>query len=257
MEVTDNLPLSPENLEDLIEKGIIKIGERYKSIFFTLRSFGTFVYVWMVISFPLLWFLTLGIFYKLSENLLEDLASGREPYPKLSFEDVVESLGYSFLLIPVFLFWFSPSLVALCLIFTTLRSLGFYFKGVAILIFLAIFLLPFILGIQIFGLLGLPISLLRFLEERDFRYSLAFSEVLSDMEVLKEDFWAVFSLILGDLLFISLPLVPLVLVFWRIFPIEISLLASYLVSTAVLSLIFIRAVMEFSRRYSQKFLELL
>ena len=141
----------------------------------------------------------------------------------------------------------------LCVFYGFIRA-GSEVKAVTISLLVAMFVIPMILAVQIISLMIMPISVFRFIEERDYRYALWIGELIADFDVMRSHLWNTFVSFTVDVALswslLWVILIPLALAL----PLWLWLFIVFLSFTFSVSLALINALINFSVSYSEEFL---
>ncbi len=239
---------------DSFERLSEDIISRFEDILSILRSPLTLLVTWSLLSSLVLFPLLIGFTARLSEKIMEDVVAGRKPSLEMSLDDLAEVLLYALLITPITLLFCSPTLTVTIYVAWKLKEVGSDIFQLSTLVLILVLILPAWLGIQLIAVIPLPFSVLRFIEERDYRYSLSLRELLTDIDQMKEELWDIIANLIIDLFLVSLPVIFILLALARGLPIALWLIISYLSFTFIISLILLKTIRDFAIAYTLRFL---
>ncbi len=231
-------------LESLIEKLVVRL----KDIGLTLLDEWRRVLIWtLVLGIPLLSFLAIPL-------IAYELVEGLERYLSLPKSSTGEKLALSAKVLPLSFIWLSPSILA-CLIYTLQVKVLFsssLSSGLCILS-LSLGLLPLLLAVQLVMLVLIPISIMRFAEERDYIYALNLNEIFEDLELMKTGLWRIILHGITDLIIILSLGLTLFLPTFTVLPSWICIIWLYILTSISLGIVTVRTVDRFLEVYMNRF----
>ena len=171
------------------------------------------VLLWLIVLVvPFFWPLALHLFaYSFSYKLEAYLVLGDNRRRGYRVEDLRPQINLrSFVDISILgLVWFSPSLLSSLALFLSLWYKGsletaFTYGIIKLILFTAV--MPTLLLLQLVAFPLIPISIMRYVEERDLGYALNLGELLLDLDLMKDGFWRAILHCALEALLIALPL---------------------------------------------------